>query len=259
MVSTQKMTAAVDKKNIAVTDSDGLKSMRDAVDSILTGSLPIHQNVLVTATSWTSDTGKLYLFSKVADRWLLEETDIPVMLGKNGLAWGSGMHQPVGAPPQKVEGDSKAPAGVFRFGPAFGYDAEPPTGTSIPYRSITEDDYYVDDVESEDYNRWVRLGGNVESPERMWSSWEEMKRPDHLYELGVVVEHNAEPVVKGRGSAIFLHVWRARGAPTAGCTAMAKEDLAAVIRWLDPAKNPCLIQAPVDELERLRRDAETHR
>ena len=88
--------------------------------------------------------------------------------------------------------------------------------------------------------------------EQMWNSWEEMKRPDHLYELGAVVEHNAAPVVKGRGSAIFLHVWKAKGVPTAGCTAMAKDDLAALIRWLRPANNPCLIQAPVDELDRLR-------
>ena len=105
----------------------------------------------------------------------------------------------------------------------------------------------------------MRLGGNAETPEQLWNSWEEMKRTDHLYELGAVVEHNAAPVVKGRGSAIFLHVWEAKGVPTAGCTAMAKNDLAALIRWLKPVKNPCLIQAPVDELERLHLDAETRR
>ena len=236
-----------------------LDFLQHAVTSIAAGSLPIQQAVLVTATSWTSNAGKLCLFSKVEARWNPERGDTPVMLGENGMGWGSGIHHPVADPPQKVEGDSKAPAGVFRLGSAFGYDTYPPAGTSIPYRNITEDDYYVDDVESEDYNRWVRLDGNTETPQQMWNSWEEMKRPDHLYELGAVVEHNAAPVVKGRGSAIFLHVWRARGAPTAGCTAMAKEDLAAVIRWLDPAKNPCLIQAPVDELERLRYDTAAFR
>ncbi|MDE0297473.1 MAG: L,D-transpeptidase family protein [Candidatus Poribacteria bacterium] len=237
-----------------VTGSDDFGSLRDTVASIATGLQPIRQVVLVTAAAWTSDAGKLCLLSKVGEQWRPEGGGIHVMLGQNGMGWGSGVHCTVSNPPQKAEGDSKAPAGAFRLGPTFGYDAEPPTGTSIPYRCITEDDYYVDDVESEDYNRWVRLDGNAESPERKWNSWEEMKRPDHLYELGVVVEHNAAPVVNGRGSAIFLHVWQARGVPTAGCTAMAKDDLAALIRWLKPVENPCLIQAPVDELGRLRLD-----
>ena len=248
----RKTVAAVSKKNRAVADSDNLSSLRDAVASIIAGSLPIRQVVLVTATSWTSDAGCLHLFSKVSERWRPEERDIPVMLGKNGLGWGSGIHQPVGDPPQKAEGDSKAPAGIFRLGTAFGYDSKPPAGTLMPYQYITEDDYYVDDVESEDYNRWIRLGGNAESPEQMWNSWEEMKRPDHLYELGVVVAHNSAPIIKGRGSAIFLHIWRERGVPTAGCTAMERSDLAALIRWLEPVKNPCLIQVPIDELDRLR-------
>lgn len=250
----RKTVAAIDKKTTAVTEGDDLDTLLDAVASIVAGSLPIQQAVLVMATSWTSDNGSLHLFSRAADRWLLEERDIPVMLGRNGLGWGSGIHHPVADPPQKVEGDSKAPAGVFRLGPAFGYDTEPPAGTLMPYRCISENDYYVDDVQSEDYNQWVRLGGNAGSPEQIWKSWEEMKRPDHLYELGVVVEHNAAPVVKGRGSAIFLHIWQERGVPTAGCTAMAKEDLTSLIRWLEPVKNPCLIQVPVDELERLRLD-----
>lgn len=255
----RKSVAAVNQKATKVADVDALGTLRDAVASIAAGSFPIRQVVLVTATSWTSDKGSLHLFSKVADRWLLEEKDVPVMLGENGLGWGSGIHHPVADPPQKVEGDSKAPAGVFRLGHVFGYDTNPPADTSIPYRSITEDDYFVDDVQSDDYNRWVRLDGNSEIPQQMWNSWEEMKRPDHLYELGAVVEHNVAPVVKGKGSAIFLHVWKARGVPTAGCTAMAKEDLASLIQWLEPIKNPCLIQAPINELERLRLDTAAFR
>ena len=255
----RKSVAAVNQKATKVADVDDLGTLRDAVALITAGSFPIRQVVLVTATSWTSDKGSLHLFSKVADRWLLEERDIPVMLGENGLGWGSGIHHPVADPPQKVEGDSKAPAGVFRLGSAFGYDTDPPEGTSMPYRCISENDYFVDDVQSDDYNRWVRLDGNTETPQQMWNSWEEMKRPDHLYELGAVVEHNAAPVIKGKGSAIFLHVWQARGVPTAGCTAMAKEDLASLIQWLEPVKNPCLIQAPVDELERLRLDTAAFR
>lgn len=255
----QKTVAAVNQKATEVADSDDLGTLRDAVALIAASPFRIQQVVLVTAAAWTSDAGKLSLFSKVAEQWRPEGAGIPVMLGENGLGWGSGIHRTIMDSPQKSEGDSKAPAGVFRLGPAFGYDTEPPTDTLMPYRCISENDYFVDDVQSDDYNRWVRLDGHTETPQQMWNSWEEMKRPDHLYELGAVVEHNAAPVVKGKGSAIFLHVWQARGVPTAGCTAMAKEDLACLIQWLDPVKNPCLIQAPVDELERLRLDAAAFR
>ena len=199
----RKTVAAVNQKATKVADVDDLGTLRDAVALIAAGSFPIRQVVLVTATSWTSDKGSLHLFSKVADRWLLEEKDIPVMLGENGLGWGSGIHQSVSDPPQKVEGDSKAPAGVFRLGSAFGYDTDPPADTLMPYRCISENDYFVDDVQSDDYNQWMRLDGDTETPQQMWNSWEEMKRPDHLYELGAVVEHNAAPVVKGKGSANF--------------------------------------------------------
>ena len=70
-----------------------------------------------------------------------------------------------------------------------------------------------------------------------------MRRDDHVYELGVVVEHN-DACVPGRGSAIFLHVWREPGAPTAGCTSMARDDLLRLLRWLDPAAEPLLVQLP---------------
>jgi L,D-peptidoglycan transpeptidase YkuD (ErfK/YbiS/YcfS/YnhG family) len=78
-----------------------------------------------------------------------------------------------------------------------------------------------------------------------------MKRRDHLYELGLVVKHNMEPAIAGKGSAIFLHVWRSPGAPTLGCTAMNKQELIRLLTWLDPAKQPLFIQAPEGELERL--------
>ena len=69
--------------------------------------------------------------------------------------------------------------------------------------------------------------------------------------FGLVIQHNVAPVVKGKGSAIFLHVWRAPGVPTEGCTAMAKNDLLTLIRWLKPAKFPHLIQVPIDEIRNL--------
>ena len=71
-----------------------------------------------------------------------------------------------------------------------------------------------------------------------------MKRDDDLYELGIVVEHNMHPFQKGRGSAIFLHVWRRADQPTAGCTAMSRADMLRLLQWLDPSGKPFLLQLP---------------
>jgi L,D-peptidoglycan transpeptidase YkuD (ErfK/YbiS/YcfS/YnhG family) len=65
-----------------------------------------------------------------------------------------------------------------------------------------------------------------------------MKRKDGQYRFGVVIEYNMNPVISGRGSAIFLHVWRGPDKPTAGCVALSEPDVLKILGWLDPALNP---------------------
>jgi D-alanyl-D-alanine dipeptidase len=76
-----------------------------------------------------------------------------------------------------------------------------------------------------------------------WHSSEQMRRKDVLYKWGVVAEHNPA-AIPGAGSCIFLHIWESSSAPTAGCTAMPESDLVRLIRWLDPARHPILVQMP---------------
>src|SRR6188508_2709689 len=83
------------------------------------------QCLVVTAPTWESKTGTLQAFERVGDNWKLHGGTVPVVLGKNGLGWGLGVVAPKGAGPQKVEGDNKAPAGIFKLGPAFGYAPKP--------------------------------------------------------------------------------------------------------------------------------------
>jgi L,D-peptidoglycan transpeptidase YkuD (ErfK/YbiS/YcfS/YnhG family) len=109
-----------------------------------------------------------------------------------------------------------------------------------------------DDVNSKDYNTWVSISADKENnPKAFWGSVEKMKRGDHLYEYGIIINHNSNPAEKGKGSAIFFHVWRTPGAPTLGCTSMSKENLLQLMAWLDPKKEPLLVQAPVSELSGL--------
>lgn len=204
---------------------------------------------MVTSNSWSSTTGSLQRYERDGKTWKKAGPPIPVSLGKTGMAWGKGPNDTGNEGLQKREGDGRAPAGIFQLGPAFGYAPQPPAGCTLPYRAVTDRDYFVDDPASPDYNRWVTIPpAEPNEPEKRWTSFERMKRPDHLYELGIVIQYNDNPVVPGKGSAVFMHIWREAGAPTAGCTAMTRGNLLELLRWLKPAKHPVLIQAPADEL-----------
>jgi len=204
------------------------------------------QLLLVVAEDMNRSTALLQRYQALADVWKPVGESIPVNLGRNGLGWGIGLsvlpHNP--SDPVKHEGDGRAPAGIFALGPVFGYAA---AGTTrMPYLQATPDLICVDDSRSTAYNRIVPV-----RPDMTFGSFEWMRRTDGLYKMGVVVEHN-KAAEAGRGSCIFLHIERAPGAGTAGCTSMPASPLAALIRWLDPAKAPLLVQIPRKNLPDLR-------
>ncbi len=145
------------------------------------------------------------------------------VIGRNGFA----------APGRKREGDGRTPTGTFRLGTVFGY--APVFPTRMLYRQATVDDVWIDDVHADDYNRWVKRG------ETRAASFERMLRNDDLYKLGIVVEYNTDPVIKGKGSAIFFHLWKEKGVATDGCIALAEADLRRIAGWLDPAAMPVVI------------------
>ena len=163
--------------------------------------------------------------------WGLEKTPrgwetvlgpIQVVVGRTGIA----------AFDRKREGDGMTPRGVFALGPVFGYAAT--AGTRMPYRQATSEDVWIDDTASPHYNQWVTGIPTHESHEKM-------RRADDLYQIGVVVGYNTDPVIAGRGSAIFLHVWKSPGKATSGCVAMELSDLKQIVSWLDPARKPQII------------------
>jgi D-alanyl-D-alanine dipeptidase len=175
---------------------------------------------------------------------------IPVVLGKNGLAWGLGsVDAKRRAGPHKIEGDNKVPAGIFRLGPAFGYtSAANARWIKLHYVPLTKTTEGVDDPRSRYYNQLVDRSRVARVD---WRSSEQMRRGDDLYKWGVFVAHN--PAAKaGAGSCIFMHIWKSSATPTTGCTAMAERDLVRLLRWLDPAAQPVLVQMPRHEYEESR-------
>lgn len=210
------------------------------------------QALIVTSTDWSANSGQLQRYQKQAQHWVAIGSPMQVRLGRNGMGWGLGLQQVNASIPQKLEGDGRAPAGIFSLGTSFGYAAHAPINMAWPYLVSTERDYYVDDVNSPVYNHWVRIPEHeTNNPRLFWASSEVMRRADQQYENGLIIEHNTYPPVQGRGSAIFMHVWLNPETPTSGCTAMAKRDLLTVLRWLEPKAQPVLIQAPQIALNQL--------
>src|SRR5690606_37389780 len=75
---------------------------------------------------------------------------------------------------------------------------------------------------------------------------------DQRYREGFVIEHNPNGTVANGGSCIFAHLWKAPGEPTAGCTAMAPDDMAPLLAWLDADRRPVFVELPLAQYARLR-------
>ena len=126
----------------------------------------------------------------------------------------------------KREGDGMTPLGrwpirtvLFRSG-----HAAPPVGMSLPWRWTRPEDGWSDGIGDPAYNRPVRHP-HPHSAERL-------VRADGAYDVIVVLGHNDTPPVQGLGSAVFLHC--SEGRPTAGCVAVGKDALLALLSQLKP-------------------------
>ncbi len=194
------------------------------------------QLVVVVSPGQNSVRAQLYKFEKIGQRWQLVGQPNPVNLGRKGLAWGRGLNS---AKPgrQKKEGDLRAPAGVFRFGTAFGYAEAGTIPLKLPYLPITEAQLCIEDSDSRFYNQLI----DAAQVGQDWKARESMLRTDEQYKWGIFVNHNI-PSEPGAGSCIFFHLWRKPGSGTLGCTAMAEDNLLALMQWLDPQKEPLLLQ-----------------
>lgn len=209
------------------------------------------QAVVVTTKGWDSVTGTAAIYERknLRSNWQRISNTFPVVVGRNGLAWADLLTGDIDFTKIKQEGDGNAPAGLFPLISAFGTSTKPEMVT-LPYTKLDRFTECVDDVRSSHYNRIVNRMqvGNYD-----WKSSEEMLTIMPQYELGVFVAHNTYPVERGRGSCIFLHVWKDAETGTAGCTAMERRNLERIVVWLQPAKNPYLIQMPSDVYDKRRK------
>lgn len=147
------------------------------------------------------------------------------------LDWGAGKRRaaigPGGITVKGGEGDGITPRGVYPIREIF-YRADriAKPDTALPLRAIQKDDGWCDAPTDPHYNRLVKLPYPA-SAEHMW-------RDDHLYDLVAVLGYNDDPVVPGKGSAIFLHLAKPDYAHTHGCVALNSDDALAALKQLRP-------------------------
>ncbi len=169
--------------------------------------------VLVTTTTMNTAaaTMRLYQRNSASEPWRAQRAAEPAVVGTRGLAWSrffaamARRDEPI-----KVDGDKRAPAGVYRIGRSFGTAA-----SSRPdYLRITPDTICVDDPSSSAYNTIAsraRLGRKVHA--------ENMSQSPRSYRNGLLVDYPTDAKHKA-GSCIFIHVWGPSHSGTAGCLAM---------------------------------------
>jgi L,D-peptidoglycan transpeptidase YkuD (ErfK/YbiS/YcfS/YnhG family) len=186
--------------------------------------LPGKQAIVVQARSAKSSSATVTLYQKTGDVWY-EMKSFPAMVGRNGIA-GNG---------QKQEGDGKTPSGIYELGTMFSWYSRI-AGVKWQWRKTTKRDYWIDDAESADYNKWVTTSRD---PQTLWKSFERLRI--NAYKYAMVIEYNTENTVAGAGSAIFLHIWVSKSTPTSGCVAMSKDNLLTLMRWLRYDDNPRIV------------------
>ncbi len=194
-----------------------------AVCSSAPAALPPSTQQLITIDAASPQTtyATAHLWQKRAGCWEAVAGPWTARVGRNGV---SAHHR---------EGDGTTPAGVFALDDTV-YGRAPDPGVRYRYHRVVCGDWWDEDPDSPTYNSFQHVRCGVRPPFRAESEglWKGTTAYRHL----IPIRYNADPVVAGRGSAIFLHVQRPN--PTNGCVSLPEAQLVQTLRWLRPAARP---------------------
>lgn len=165
----------------------------------------------------------LHAFEKNGTRWKNRIEPFKVNLGIRGI-------QPKEL---KKEGDLATPSGFYPIPYVFGYSKD--IDTKMDFVVVNSNHFWVCDTASEQYNKMIEdVNGIYKSNPKN----ERLRRQDQLYKYAIVIDFNQNPTIKGKGSAIYMHVERATNHRTAGCISFSEKKIKALIQWLDPEMTP---------------------
>jgi len=124
----------------------------------------------------------------------------------------------LGIQKKRHEGDLITPKGKFRLTKIY-YRSDRIKKINSPLKKIKikKNMGWCDDTESRHYNKQIKINKNY--------SYEKLYRKDNVYDIIVVLNYNLNPIRRGKGSAIFLHVAKRNYNKTHGCVALKKNEL----------------------------------
>jgi L,D-peptidoglycan transpeptidase YkuD (ErfK/YbiS/YcfS/YnhG family) len=124
---------------------------------------------------------------------------------------------------KKIEGDNITPKGTFKIVKIY-YRNDRIKKISSKFRliEITKNIGWCDDPKSRKYNQPIKLPTKY--------SHEILYRRDNIYDLILVLNYNMSPIIKNKGSAIFIHMAKKNYKKTAGCIALKKANLIYLVR-----------------------------
>jgi L,D-peptidoglycan transpeptidase YkuD (ErfK/YbiS/YcfS/YnhG family) len=147
---------------------------------------------------------------KRSENLLFKNLKFKCSLGKNGVT------------KNKIEGDKCTPSGTYRLKQVF-YRADriKKITTNLKKIKIKKNMGWCDDSSSKKYNHLIKIPNKF--------SHEKLYRKDHIYDIIVVLNYNMNPVIKKKGSAIFLHIAKKNYSKTLGCVGLKKNDLLEIL------------------------------
>ena len=126
---------------------------------------------------------------------------------------------------KKKEGDKSTPKGLFKLKYVlYRKDRVKKPKTALKTKILKKKMGWCDDIRSKHYNKLIRF------PFR-WRA-EKLYRRDNTYNIVVVLDYNVKPIVKDKGSAIFIHLSKKNYSPTLGCIALNIKDLYFLLKFV---------------------------
>jgi L,D-peptidoglycan transpeptidase YkuD (ErfK/YbiS/YcfS/YnhG family) len=124
---------------------------------------------------------------------------------------------------KKIEGDNITPQGTYRVVKIY-YRKDRIKKISSKFKliKIKKNMGWCDDPKSNQYNQLINLPSNF--------NHEKFYRKDNIYDLILVLNYNMNPIVKNKGSGIFIHVSKRNYKKTAGCIALKKTHLIQLVK-----------------------------
>ena len=147
----------------------------------------------------------------IKNRFLLYKGyKIKCSIGKNGTT------------SSKKEGDLSTPKGLFKIGTLYyRKDRIKLNKCKIKKKVIKKNMGWCDDIKSKKYNREIYFPFKF-SAEKLYISKKN-------YDIFINIKYNYTPVIKGKGSAIFLHLTNQKYKATKGCIAINKKDFMKIL------------------------------